>query len=74
MKLKNKFLKEIDFLVNFSRINIETNNIDYFYTYIREKVDLFKNVSLAVKYRYRYSRNYSEPNDYTLFMETIVIW
>lgn len=73
-RLVNKFLKEIEFWVNFSRINIETNNIDYFYTYIMEKVDLSQNASLAVKYRYRYNRSYNQPHDYTLFLETFITW
>ncbi len=73
-KLKNKILKEIEFWVNFSRINIETGNIDYFYGYIKEMVDITKTVSLAVKYRYRYNRRFAEPVESTIYLETLMVW
>ncbi len=74
VKLKNKIFKEIEFWVNFSRINIETSNIDYFYGYIKEMVDITKTVSLAVKYRYRYNRNFTEPEESTIYLETLIVW
>jgi len=73
-RLKNKIFKEIEFWVNFSRINIETGNIDYFYGYIKEMVDIVKKVSLAVKYRYRYNRLFTEPEESTIYLEMSVVW
>ncbi|MCP4703071.1 MAG: hypothetical protein GY865_00555 [candidate division Zixibacteria bacterium] len=73
-KLKNNFFKEIEFWVNFSRINIETSNIDYFYAYIREMIDLTKTVSLAIKYRYRYNRSFDKPEESTIYLETEIVW
>ena len=74
VKLKNKILKEIEFWVNFSRINIETGNIDYFYCYIKEMADITETISLAVKYRYRYNRRFTEPGESTIYLETLVVW
>ena len=73
-KLKNKIFKEIEFWVNFSRINIETSNIDYFYGYLKETVGITKMVSLAIKYRYRYNRRFSEPEESTIYLETLAVW
>ena len=73
-QIKNKICKEIEFWVNFSRINIETSNIDYFYGYIKETVDITKTISLAVKYRYRYNRRFAEPEESTIYLETLIVW
>ena len=73
-KLKSIILKEIEFWVNFSRINIETGNIDYFYGYIREKVDLTKTASLAIRYRYRFNRRFTESDESTIYLETKIVW
>lgn len=73
-KLRNKIFKEIEFWVNFSRINIETSNIDYFYGYIKEMVDITKTVSLAIQYRFRYNREFTKQKESTIYLETVVVW
>lgn len=74
LKVKNKILKEIEFWVNFGRINIETSNIDYFYCYIKEMAEITETISIAVKYRYRYNRRFSKPEESTIYLETLVVW
>lgn len=73
-KLKNKIFKELEIWLNFSRINIETSNIDYFYGYLRELVNVSKSMALAIKYIYRYNRAYSDREESTLYLETSLVW
>ncbi len=73
-RFKNNIFEELEIWLNFSRINLEKVGIEYFYGYISEKIKIIGTVALSVKYIYRYNRNYADPGETTLYLETTAVW
>jgi len=65
---------KLDYWFNLSRIDMEDLQVDYFYAYIKESLEIFSFFEMAAKYSYRYSRNFSDSYQSTFFIEALVKW
>ena len=60
--------------LNLDKYNLDRNQIDYFYGYVKESVNLTEIIELGAKYSYRYGRFYSSQSLSGFWLEVEVIW
>ncbi|SYZ74288.1 exported hypothetical protein [Candidatus Zixiibacteriota bacterium] len=65
---------KLDLWLNFSKINMRTGRLDYFYGYLQEIITAIKNLEVTAKYLYRYGRAYSESGKSGFYLEGRLIW
>jgi hypothetical protein len=74
IRLSHRVFKNIELWLNLGRYNFKTNQLDYFYGFVRESVEILPNFELGAKYIYRYNRNYYDRTDETFQLDLIALW
>lgn len=72
--LKTAAYGTIEFWLNLDKIDIDNSEIDYFYGYVMESIELTTFLDMSAKYSYRFNRNSDTKRLSTFMLEVKMKW